>query len=76
MIIYFIRLSSIFMYLEMTGELKMILPWTTIPKESSKASSLSWLLSDFGKVRASLIAQLVKNLPVIQETVVLFLQKG
>ena len=61
------------MYLEMTGELKMILPWTTIPKESSKASSLSWSFSDFGKVRASLIAQLVKSLPVIQETLVLFL---
>ena len=57
------------MYLEMTGELKMILPWTTIPKESSKASSLSWSFSDFGKVRASLIAQLVKSLPVIQDSI-------
>ena len=40
----------------------MILPWTTIPNESSKASSLSLLFNDFGNVRGSLIPQLVKNL--------------
>ena len=39
----------------------MILPWTTIPNESSKASSLSLLFNDFGNVRGSLIPQLVKN---------------
>ena len=50
------------MHLEMIGELEMILPWTTIPNESSKASSLSLLFNDFGNVRGSLIAQLVKNL--------------
>ena len=50
------------MHLEMIGELEMILPWTTIPNESSKASSLSLLFNDFGNVKGSLIAQLVKNL--------------
>ena len=50
------------MHLEMIRGLEMILPWTTIPNESSKASSLSLLFNDFGNVRGSLIPQLVKNL--------------
>ena len=49
------------MHLEMIGGLEMILPWTAIPNESSKASSLSLLFNDFGNVRGSLIPQLVKN---------------